>query len=203
MDTWDKLASKETVEKIIIELEKRGITAFFVQTKEDALKKVMEIIPHGSDVLVSTSVTAEQIGLKDEIDNSDDYISVRKQYMSLDHEKDAEKIRKLRSTPDYITGSVHAVTEKGEIIIASNTGSQIPGYAYSAGKVVWVVGTQKIVKNLDFAFKRLYEYVVPKEEKHMQDLYGIGTNVSKILIFNKEKAKDRVYIIFVNEVLGF
>lgn len=203
MDNWDKLTPKETVEKIIIELEKRGITAFLVQTKEDALKKVMEIIPHGSDVLVSTSVTAEQIGLKDKIDNSDDYISVRKQYMSLNHEKDAEKIRKLRSTPDYITGSVHAVTEKGEIIIASNTGSQIPGYAYSAGKVIWVVGTQKIVKNLDFAFKRLYEYVVPKEEKHMQDLYGVETNVSKVLIFNKEKAKDRVYIIFVNEVLGF
>lgn len=203
MNTWRELASKETVERVIQKLEERGITGFYFQTGKEAKKKALELIPKGSNVLVSTSVTAEQIGLNEVIENSKEYNSARKQYMALDHKKDAVKIRQLRSAPQIIIGSVHAVTKDGEVLIASNTGSQLPGYSYAAEKVIWIVGTQKIVEDLDAAFKRLYEYVVPKEEKHMQDLYRVGTNASKILIFNKEKVENRVFLIFVNEILGF
>lgn len=200
---WKKLTSKETVESTIKELEKREITAFYVQNGQEAKDKALSLISKGSRVLVSTSVTAEQIGLKDEIDNGEDYKSVRNEYMALDKDNQADKIRELRSTPEVIVGSVHAVTEKGEVLVASNTGSQIPGYSYGAGKVIWVVGAQKIVKSMDQAFKRLTEYVVPLEEQHMQEQYGVGTNLSKILIINKEKVKNRIFLIFVNEVLGF
>lgn len=203
MDKWTTLASKEIIDKIISILKSNNIDASFVQTKEEAKEKVLSLLPEGSHVLSSTSVTLEEIGLKEEIENSNKIVSVRKEYMVLNHEKDAEKIRVLRSTPDVIIASVHAVTEKGQIMIASNTGSQLAPYAYSAKKVIWVVGTQKIVKNLDNGFKRIYEYVVPLEEKHMQSLYGKGTNVSKLLIFNKEVIEGRVTLIFVNEVLGF
>lgn len=203
MDKWTKLAPKEIVEAIIPKLEERGITAFFVNSGKEAKDKALSLIPKGSEVLVSTSVTAEQIGLKEKINNSTEFASGRKKYMALDHDKDVDKIRKIRSTPQVIIGSVHAVTKEGQIIVASNTGSQLPGYTYAAGKVIWIVGTQKIVDNLDQGFKRLYEHVIPKEEKHMQDLYGVGTNPSKILIFNKEIAKNRIMLIFVNEVLGF
>jgi hypothetical protein len=123
--------------------------------------------------------------------------------MALSHDKDADRIRELRSTPDVIIGSVHAVTEDGQVLIASNTGSQLAPYSYSASKVIWVVGTHKIVKSFEEGIKRINEYIVPLEEEHMQKLYGRGTNVSKLLVFNKEVAKDRVTLIFVNEVLGF
>ena len=159
---WNELVSKEIVEQIIKKLEERGITAFYVQAGQDAKQKALDLIPKGSQVLVSTSVTAEQIGLKEEIDNSDKFHSVRKEYMALDHDKERDEIRKLRSTPDVIIGSVHAVTKEGEVIIASNTGSQLAGYVSGAGKVIWIVGAQKVVENLDEAYKRLHEYVVPK-----------------------------------------
>jgi L-lactate utilization protein LutC len=200
---WKKLTSKEIVESTIKELEKREITAFYVQNGQDAKEKALSLVPKGSQVLVSTSVTSEQIGLKDTIDNGRDYKSVRNEYMALDKDTEADKIRKLRSAPEVIIGSVHAVTENGEVLVASNTGSQIPGYSYAAGKVIWLVGTQKIVKNMEEAFKRLNEYVVPLEEQHMQEQYGVGTNLSKILIINKEKVKNRIFLIFINEVLGF
>lgn len=200
---WKKLTSKEIVESTIKELEKREITAFYVQNRPEAKEKALSLISKGSRVLVSTSVTAEQIGLKEEIDNGEDYKSVRSEYMALDKNTQADRIRELRSAPEVIVGSVHAVTERGEVLVASNTGSQIPGYSYAAGKVIWLVGTQKIVKNMDEAFKRLTEYVVPLEEQHMQEQYGVGTNLSKILIINKEKVKNRIFLIFINEVLGF
>lgn len=203
MDDWKKLKDKQTVEKVIDALAKRNIEAFFVENKEQARKKVWSLLPKGSRVLTSTSLTLEEIGIHDEIEKSTQIKSVRKEYMALDHKKDAAKIRQLRSTPDIVMGSIHGVTEDGQVLIASNTGSQLAPFVYSAPKVIWVVGTQKIIKNFDEGMKRLYEYVVPLEEQHMQKLYGVGTNVSKLLIFNKEVAKDRVKLIFVNEVLGF
>lgn len=203
MKDFSALADKTTIEETIKNLKQRNITAFLVENSEEAKNKITELLPKQARVLASTSITLEETGIKDLIDEGSDYISVRKEYMALDHEKGADKIRISRSTPDIIVGSVHAVTKKGEVIIASNTGSQLAGYVAGAGKVIWVVGTQKVVDNLDEAMKRLNDYVVPLEEKHMQGLYGVGTNVSKLLIFNKEVNPSRVTLVFVNEKLGF
>ena len=164
---------------------------------------MLELIPQGARVLASSSQTLEQIGLTDEIDTSDKYVSVRKEYMALDHEKDKDKIRVSRSTPDFIVGSVHAITIKGESLIASNTGSQLAGYVGGAGKVIWVVGVQKIVNSLDDGFKRVYDYVLPLESERLKKLYGVPSNVSKLLIYDKEIVPGRLTIVFVNEKLGF
>ena len=117
--------------------------------------------------------------------------------------KEADKIRISRSTPDFIVGSVNAITRQGEVLIASNTGSQLAAYASGAEKVIWVVGAQKIVENLDGGFKRITDYVLPLESERLKKLFGVPSNVSQILIFNKAVGPSRVTIIFVNENLGF
>jgi len=89
------------------------------------------------------------------------------------------------------------------VLIASNTGSQLGPYASGAGKITWVVGAQKIVKDLDEGLKRIYEYCLPLEEEHMQELYHMGTGVNKVLIVNKEIRPDRMTMIIVKEMLGF
>lgn len=203
MDKFTKIPDDNTISETINALKERGIDAEVVETGEEAKEKVMSLLPEGSRALTSTSVTLEEIGIHDEIEKTNKVISVRKEYMALDHEKDAEKIRVLRSTPEIVIGSVHAVTKKGEVMIASNTGSQLAPYVYSAKKVIWVVGAQKIVNDLNEGNERLYKYIVPLEDKHMQSLYGVNTNVSKLLIFNREIAPDRVTLIFVKEKLGF
>ena len=110
----------------------------------------------------------------------------------------------LGATSDYSLGSVHAVTEGGEVVIASNTGSQIPAYAYGSPKVIWVVGTQKIVKDMNMAMKRVYDYVLPLESDRAHKAYGVsGSNVSKILILNKEITPKRITMILVKEKIGF
>ena len=186
MKDFSKLADKQTVDETINNLKPRGIDAFFVETGKDAKTKVLKIIPKGARVLASASVTLEPTGIKNEIDESGKFVSVRKEYMAYDRETEADKIRISRSTPDFIVGSVHAVTEKGEVMIASNMGSQLAGYVYGAGKVIWVVGTQKIVKNIDMGFERIYEHSLPLESERLKKLFGIRSNVSKLLIYNKE-----------------
>jgi hypothetical protein len=88
-------------------------------------------------------------------------------------------------------------------VIASNTGSQLAGYAASAAHVIWVVGTQKIVPNLDEAMKRIYEYTLPLEDERILQAYGINSNVSKLLIVHKEITPGRTTLILVKEKLGF
>ena len=203
MDKWIRIPSDQEIEQAISALKTNGINAEVVNTGREAKEKVLSLLPDGARVLTSTSVTLETLGIKDEIDNSDRVVSVRKEYMALDHAKDGAKIRHLRSTPEIVIGSVHAVTKNGEVLIASNTGSQIASYVYGADKAIWVVGVQKIVENLEEGQNRIYDYVVPLEDERLRKLFGKGTSLNKLLIFNKETIKDRVTLIFVKEKLGF
>ena len=113
-------------------------------------------------------------------------------------------MKKTGAAPEYCIGSVHAVTQDGKVFIASNTGSQLPSYAYGSANVIWVVGTQKIVKDFDEANERIYKYTLPLESERARKAYGVpGSAVNKMLIVNKEVAPGRITIIFVNEKLGF
>src|SRR3990172_12412946 len=173
MKDWTKLADKKTIEETIKSLKPRGINAFFVETGQDAKEKVLQLLPKGSRVLAGQSQTLNKIGITDEIENSGNFVSVGKEYMAFDREKEADKIRIARSTPDVIVGSVHAVTKQGEVLIASNTGSQLASYVSGAGKVIWVVGVQKIVDNLNEGIKRIYDYVLDLESQRLEKLYGV------------------------------
>lgn len=204
MNNFDKVADEQSVQKTVAALKANGMNAIVVESGEEAKKKVLELIPKGAEVMDMSSITLETLGLDKIINESGDYSSVKNQLASLDREKDLVKMLKLGAAPEWAIGSVHAITEDGHAIIASNTGSQLPAYVYGAANVIWVVGTQKVVENDEVGIKRLHEYIVPKEAVHMEKKYGrYGTNVSKLLIFNKEIRPNRVTVILVKEVLGY
>lgn len=182
---YSQLASQEQIDRAMQALEHNGIKAFFVMTANEAKRKLFEIIPEGAKIMNMTSVTLETIGAIKEIKESGRYNPVRS------------------AEPDWSVGSVHALTEDGKLMIASNTGSQLGAYAYGAQHAIWVIGAQKIVKDLDEGTRRIYEYVLPLENARARKAYGIDSNVSKILIINKEVAPDRATVIIVNEKLGF
>ena len=200
---FEKLASDERIERTRKALEGNGIQTMLAKSGEEAKRMFFELVPDGSEVFLGSSVTLEQLGIKDIIDKSGRFDSLRPKIFALDRATQGREIRKLGGAPDYAAGSVHAVTESGQVLIASKTGSQLGSYASSAGKVIWVVGAQKLVKDLDEAFRRLYEYSVPREEVHMQQLYHTGTAPNKILIVNGEIRPGRITMIIVKEDLGF
>ena len=205
MDNWNKLADKEIVDKTIEALKANGIEAKFVQTGEDAKKEIFAIIPKGAEVMTMSSVTIDALGISKQIQESGEYNSVKNKLNSMNRETEGQEMSGIGSAPDWSVGSVHAVSEEGHLFIASNTGSQLPAYASGAAHVIWVVGTQKIVKNNDSALKRIYEYVLPLESARINKVYNMtkGSFVSKILIINREIKPGRITLIFVNEVLGF
>jgi hypothetical protein len=121
----------------------------------------------------------------------------------MDRATQANEIRHLSAAPDVMLGSVHAVTETGSLLTASMSGSQLGPYASGGGRVILLVGTQKIVSNLEEGLRRIDEYAFPLEDARAQAAYGIHSAVNKILIINGEIAPGRITVVFVDEVLGF
>jgi len=203
---YNTLASKEIVEKVVEALGKRNVEALIVENGSLALAKIKELIPKGASVMNGSSVTLEQIGFVD-------YLKLGEHGWNNLHEaiiaeKDPSKqsqLRKQAVLSDYYLGSVHALVETGEFVIASNTGSQLPHIVFTSPNLIFVVSTKKIVPTLADAMNRLMEYVVPLEDKHMKEKYGVGTTPNKIVTFNGENPMlgMKVRMILVDEDLGF
>jgi hypothetical protein len=200
---FSNLASDEQIERTAKALEANGIHAVIAENGEEARRIFFELVPEGTEVFLGASVTLETLGIKDVIDKSGRFEAIRPKMFAMDRVTQGREIRKLGGAPDYAAGSVHAVTEDGQVLIASNTGSQLGPYVSGAGKVVWVVGAQKIVKDLDEGMKRIYEYDLPLETEHMRQLYNAGTGVNKVLIVNREIRPNRITMIIVKEQLGY
>lgn len=181
----------------ITNLTNHGFEVYSFETEAEVKAKVLELVPQGSEIMTMTSTTLNQLGLSDVL-NSDQYHSIRTRLMAGDAET-----KPLALSPEFAVGSVHAVTESGELVIASATGSQLPAYVYGAKNVIFVVSTQKIVPSLDAAFKRIYDYVLPLENERALKAYGVNSSVNKLLILNQEPVPGRTKILFVNQKLGF
>lgn len=203
VEEYAKQATDEKIERTSKALEANGIQTLIAENGVDAKRLFLELIPEGSEVFLSSSVTLEQLGIVAEIDQSGRFDAVRPKMYAMNRETQGREIRKLISAPDFAAGSVHAVTEDGHVLIASATGSQLGPYASGAGKVIWVVGAQKIVKDTNDGMRRLNEHVVPLEEEHMQQLYKVGTAVNEMLIVNRATRPGRLTMIIVKEELGF
>ncbi len=203
--TYDILASPESIQKAAAGLSSRNVTVHIVNNREEALEKVKSLIPDGAEVMTGSSTTLEQIGFVDLLKSGKHPWKNLKD--AIVTEKDPAKqgiLRKRATLSDYFLGSVHAVTESGETVTASNSGSQLPSYAFSSDNVIWVVGAQKIVPDLEAGMKRVREYVFPLEDQHMKSLGYPGSNISKMFIFEKEIMPSRkIQMVLVKEALGF
>ncbi|MDB5160842.1 MAG: hypothetical protein JWO96_222 [Candidatus Saccharibacteria bacterium] len=197
-----KAASYAELDKAVKALEKNGFSVKVVDNLDQAKQAVLGMIPKKSEVFTATSATLDKVGLTDEL-NSDKYISVRDKFMALYGQPDkAVEMKRIGSGSDYTIGSVHAVTEDGQVLIASASGSQLPNYAYGASNVIWVVGSQKIVKDLNEGLERIEDYTFHLEDERAQQVYGMHSSISKILISRRENP-ERVTIILVKEPVGF
>jgi len=197
------LADDERVRRTRTALEANGITVLRAAHAAEAKRLVLGLIPEGSQVHHGASQTLDETGITEVLDKSGRYEPLRPRIYSMDRKTQADDIRRLSSAPDFMLGSVHAVTETGSLIAASMGGSQLGPYASGASRVILVVGTQKIVSDLDEGLRRIDEYAFPLEDARAQAAYGIHSGVNKVLIINREINPGRITVVLVDEVLGF
>lgn len=200
---FSRLADDAAVARTAEALTANGLTAFIVPDGGQAKQKVLELLPPKAEVMNMTSMTLEGISVTQTILQSGQFTAVRQQLSAMPDSEAAAK-RRLGAAPEWVVGSVHAVTEDGRVLIASNTGSQLPAYAYGAAHVIWVAGAHKIVPDFNTALQRLYEYSLPLESERAKQAYGApGSAINKMLVVNREVQPNRITVILVKEKLGF
>jgi hypothetical protein len=197
------VADETRVRRAAAALEANGVNVLRAANAAHAKRIVLGLISDGMQVHHGASQSLDVSGISAEIDTSGRYEPLRPRIWSMDRQTQADEIRRLSSAPDVMLGSVHAVTETGSLIAASMSGSQLGPYVSGAGRVILVVGTQKIVSDLEDGLRRINEYAFPLEDARAQAAYGIHSGVSKVLIINREITPGRITVVFVDEVLGF
>ena len=200
---FSHLASDERIEATARALETNGFATLVVATGDDVRRAVLDMVPPGAEVFTSASRTLETTGLASEINSSGRYQAIRPRIGALDRRTHGREIQRLASSPDVVVGSVQAITERGQLVVASATGSQLASYASGAGRAIWVVGAQKLVRDLDEAMRRVEEYCLPLEDARARQAYGVGSGVNKVLVMNRELVPGRATVVLVKENLGF
>lgn len=195
-------ASHERLERARDALNAHGIETEILSDAAAARAAVMALIPEGSEVHVALSETMKEVGITAEMEGSGRYRAIRPQLLKMDRETQKREMAKLASAPDYMLGSVHAVTEDGQLVIASGSGSQLAPYSSGAGKVILVAGAQKVVKNLDEGLRRVHEYSYPLEDARMKSVGRKGTKVAQILILSFSWP-GRLHLFLMEEPIGF
>jgi hypothetical protein len=195
-------ASEQTLQGVAKALGERNLTPVVVDTAADARGAVLEMIPDGAEVHSGKSKTLEDMGLVHEFQDPSRYDFVRTRMFAMDRATQAREIRKLVAAPDYMVNSAQAITEDGVVVVASATGSQVGPLASGAGRVIFVVGSQKIVRDLDAAYERILDHVLPYEDSRLFEAMGVHTFLARVLLVEREWQADRTTVVLVREPIG-
>lgn len=203
---YDTVATENSINAAIENLAKRNIEAVTVNTKSDALAMIKDSVPAGSSIMNGSSTTLIEIGFVDFLKSSDHkWVNMHEPIINESDPAKQVVLRQAATHSDFYLGSAQALTESGELLIASNTGSQLPNIVFNSKNLILVLGTQKIVKSLDEAITRLKDHVVPLEDKRSMAAYGAPTSINQMLIFqgNNPYMGRKVKVIIVKEALGY
>lgn len=193
--------SEAVIQRVAGTLRSRNIEVLVVDTGDEARAAVLERIPEGSEIHSGKSMTLEEIGVFAALHDGR-FDAIRPKLFAMDRATQGREMRKMAAVPDTVVGSVNAITEDGVLVAASATGNQLAAYAGGAGRVILVVGSQKIVPDLDAALRRINEIVVPYEDARVRSTLGVGTRLEKILLIYGEWLTDRTTLIIVREPVG-
>jgi L-lactate utilization protein LutC len=200
------LATDESIQVTSKNLTEHGFIPIIVNSGKEALEKILTLIPEHATVMNGASKTLEEIGFT-EYFKSDSHNWKNLHKGILEEKEPTKQLQRRREAvvSDFYLGSVHAVSESGELVIASGTGSQLSHLVFTSHNVILIVSTQKITPTLSDAIIRLDEHVLPLENENMMKKLGKGTMKSKTLLFHRESPLfgRKIYVILVKEKLGF
>ncbi|WP_231476490.1 lactate utilization protein [Methanoculleus sp. MH98A] len=204
VERWSRTPDEATLKKTAEAIEARNVRVVVVDTAEDALRAVVDLLPEGAEVMNGYSTTLIEIGydrvLKENPKGWRDY------HAAITAENDTGKRHALRRksvAADYFLSGVQAITEAGEIVGCDKTGSRMGAWPHAAAHLILVSGTNKIVPTLDDALRRCREYALPLENRRAQHAYNTGSYIGKHVILDHEDTDGRITLVLIRERLGY
>lgn len=200
--------SKTLLEKF----KKRRFEAYYCQTKDDALKKALEIIPKNSVVSFGGTMTIKEIGLADALRQGE--------YKLIDREeaKNAEEkalITRQAMDCDYYLMSTNAFTAEGELVNIDGNGNRVAALCYGPKNIIVIAGMNKLAEDRINGIWRVQNVASPQNTVRLErktpcaitgecgDCYGDSSICSQIVITRRSHEKGRIKVILVGEELGY
>ncbi len=196
-------APAQLLERVAAALTANNFAVEILDDAAAARARVKDLIPEGAGVYTPASETVRLSGIHEDINDSGRYDALGPRSMAMDRATQMDEIRRMLASPDVMVGSVHAVTETGSLVVASATGSQLPGYAFGAARAIWIVGAQKVVPDLSTALRRIEDHCLPLENDRAMRVYGQPSAVNRVLILNAEPFPGRSTVLLLREAIGF
>ncbi|WP_026652924.1 lactate utilization protein [Butyrivibrio proteoclasticus] len=196
-------------QKVIKGLESRNMTGYYAESKEEALKIALELIPEGSSVSMGGAMSAHEIGLVDAVKKGN--------YNFIDRDVAEDKRAAMLAgyDADVFLSSANAMTDDGVLVNIDGNSNRVSAIAQGPKKVVFIVGMNKVCSDVDHALKRARNVAAPINAQR----FGLNTPCSKtgscmnckspdticcqFLITRFSRHKDRIHVILVNDNLGF
>ena len=197
------LTDEAAIQRTIGALKARNMDALIVDSGSDALSVLKEMLPEGAEIYNNTSETLDDIGFSDYAAHNPRFHNFHDDLVSESDPQKQRDIRRNSSLADYFIGSVQAIAESGEVVVASGSGSQIPAYAFNATHVIWVVGVQKICPTLDEAIARVRGYTVDRHDAWLVDQGRSPAPIGKLMICEREGVPGRITVILIRQSLGW
>ena len=209
MNEFVKKRNELLAQKVIKRLGSRNMTGYYAETKEDALKQALELIPEGSSVTMGGCVSAAEIGLVQAVQEGN--------YNFIDRTK-AENPREAMLQAydaDVYLASANAMTDDGIIVNIDGNANRVSAIAYGPKKVVFIVGMNKVCGDLDAAMKRArsvaattntqrFDIATPcKQTGACIDCKSPDTICCQFLTTRYSRHEGRIHVILVNDNLGF
>lgn len=204
--TVTQIIDRAKIERLRAALAERQITMEYVPTGAEALARLKELVPLGTEVMTGSSTTLDQIGFTawlKERHEAGQLRYFRAEVQTIGEARARTSNRRIATLAPFFLGSVNALTEDGLAVCSDASGTRIGGYVFGAQRVIWVVGINKIVPTLEDAFRRIWEVALPAEDARIKALGGKGSEVGKVVIFYREADPERIRLILVGESLGF
>lgn len=196
-------APAQRLERAAAALRSHGFAVEILDDAAAARTRIKDLIPEGASVFTGASETLRLSGIEADINNSGRYDALRSRGTTMDRATQMDEIRRLLASPDVIVGSVAAVTETGSLVVASASGSQLPGYAGGSARAIWVVGAQKVVPDLTAALRRVEDHCLPLESARVMKVYGQPSAINRLLVLNAETHPGRGTVLLLREAIGF
>lgn len=201
---WNQMPGQAQVEQTLATLSERNFNPVLVPDRGAALEKLKQIVPAGAEVMTGGSTTLEEIGFIAYLSSkAHPYRNWKDRILAVTDPEKQQDLRRASTTAEYFLGSVQAITRSGQVLGIDATGSRQGGYVFSAKHVIWVVGLNKLVTDLEQALKRIYEHCLPLEDARMKRIGAPGTFAGKLVVYEKEAVPRRITTVLVGEKLGF
>ena len=201
------------VNKTMAALKQNGINPYFVQTKEEAVALVKQMLRPNEVIAIGGSKTVEEVGILDVL-RSGDYQFLDRKSPTLTMEEKHQLERQSFLADTYITGT-NAVTMSGELYNVDGNGNRVAALNFGPDRVILLVGINKIVENVVEAEKRLKTWVSPAlcmslGRKTPCAVTGVCADCASpericnlYSIIRKQRNTNRMHLIFINDTLGY